>query len=91
MEMIRYLSIVLSEEINLSRAASGGLIRLAIKEEVGPYKPIEQLTLNDYLSICQNSLGKRLQRLGIAETSQIITYIKQEIIKNQSLATMEKV
>jgi len=89
--VIKYLSIVLSEEVNLSPSASGGLIRLAIKDEIGPFKPFKQLDLNDYKTSCENALKKRLQKLGVNDIDQIIKRIVNELIQNQSLITMEKV
>jgi len=90
MEMIKYLSIILSEEVNLS-PASGGLIRLAIKDEIGPFKPIKQLDLKDYRNSCENALKERLQKLGVNKIDKIIERILDELIQNQSLITMEKV
>ena len=91
MEMIKYLSLILSEEISLSPSASGGLIRLAIKDEVGPFKPIKQLDLKDYRNSCANALKERLQKLSVDNIDQIIERIVNELIQNQSLITMENV
>ena len=91
MEMIKYLSIILSEEVNLSPSASGGLIRLAIKDEIGPFKPITQLDLNDYKNSCENALKHRLQKLSVDNIDQIIERLVNELIQNQSLITMENV
>ena len=91
MEMIKYLSIILSEEVNLTPSASGGLIRLAIKDEIGPFKPIKQLDLKDYKTSCENALKKRLQKLGVDNIDQIIKRIVNELIQNQSLIIMENV
>ena len=91
MEMIKYLSIILSEEVNLSSAASGGLIRLAIKDEIGPFKPLKQLDLKDYKTSCENALKERLQKLSVENIDQIIERLVNELIQNQSLITMESV
>ena len=91
MEMIKYLSTILSEQVNLSPSASGGLIRLAIKDEIGPFKPTKQLTLNDYQTSCENALRRRLSNLGVVNIDQIIKCLVIELIRNQSLATMEKI
>lgn len=89
--MIKYLSLFLSEEINLSPSASGGLIRLAIKDEVGPFKPLKQLDFRDYRNSCENALKERLQKLNVDNIDQIIERILNELIQIQSLITMEKV
>ncbi|MFX0024122.1 MAG: hypothetical protein ACFE9S_17475 [Candidatus Hermodarchaeota archaeon] len=91
MEMIKYLSIILSEQIDLSPSASAGLIRLAIKDTVGPFKPINQLNFKDYKISCEINLKKRLQKLNINNINQIIISILDELVQNQSLITMEKV
>ena len=91
MEMIKYLSIILSEQVNLSPSACGGLIRLAVKDEIGPYKPTNQLNLEDYKKSCENALKHRLEKLGVDNIDQIITRIVNELIQNQSLITMETV
>ncbi|MHA2182176.1 MAG: hypothetical protein ACXAAH_12220 [Promethearchaeota archaeon] len=91
MEMIKYLSIILSKEINLTPSASGGLIRLAIKDEIGPFKPIQQLELKDYKASCENALKHRLKKLKVNNIDQIIERIVNDLIQNQSLITMEKV
>jgi len=62
MKMIKYYSIILSEEMSLSSSASGGLIRLAIKDEIDPFKPTEQLDLKDYKSSCENALKKDFKK-----------------------------
>ncbi|MFX0030400.1 MAG: hypothetical protein ACFE8B_14405 [Candidatus Hermodarchaeota archaeon] len=91
MEMIKYLSILLSNEVNLSTSASGGLIRLAIKDETGPFKPLKQLDLKDYIDVCENALKERLKKLNVKRVDQIIERLVSELTKNQSLITMEKV
>jgi len=90
MEMIKYLSIILAEEIKLSPSASSGLIRLAIKDEIGPFTPLHHLNLSDYKTSCENALRRRLSKLGVVNIDQIIKRLMIELIKNQSLATMEK-
>ncbi|MHA2338343.1 MAG: hypothetical protein ACXACX_13635 [Candidatus Hodarchaeales archaeon] len=91
MEMIKYLSIILSEEVKLSPSACGGLIRLAIKDEIGPFKPIRQLDLKDYKTSCANALKERLKKLSVDNIDQIIERLVNELIQNQSIITMEKV
>jgi len=91
MEMIKYLSIILSEEVNLTTPASSGLIRLAIKDEIGPFKPIKQLNLEEYQKCLENALKERLKNLNVANIDQIIEKLVKELIQIQSLLTMENV
>jgi hypothetical protein len=91
MEMIKYLSIILSEQVNLSPSASAGLIRLAIKDEVGPFKPINQLKFKDYKNSCENRLRERLKKLDLENIDQIVRRLLNKLVQNQSLITMEKV
>ncbi len=90
-EMFRYLSNILSEELNLSPPASAGLIRLAVKDQFGPFKPIEQLNFKDYKTICNNALKERLIRIKVHNIDQIINRIFVQLVQNQSLIIMENV
>jgi hypothetical protein len=91
MQIIYHLGDILSEKINISVAASRGLIKLAIKEEFGPYKPISTLGLRDYQTLITNSLKKRLQDLNIPKYEEIVELLIDELLKNQSLITMERI
>jgi hypothetical protein len=87
--MFRYLTNILSEELQLTPPASAGLIRLAIKDQFGPFKPIEQLNLKDYKIICNNSLKERLQKIKVINAENIIERIEIQLIQNQSLIIIE--
>lgn len=89
--MFRYLSNILSEELHLSLPASAGLIRLAIKDQFGPFKPIEHLNFKDYKIICNNSLKARLQKIKLINVEQIIERLEIKLVQNQSLIIMETV
>jgi hypothetical protein len=89
--MLRYLSNILSEELNLSLPASAGLIRLAIKDQFGPFKPIEQLNLKDYKTVCNDALKARLHKIDVHDFEQIIERILIKLVQNQSLIIMENV
>ncbi|MFX0023055.1 MAG: hypothetical protein ACFE9S_12080 [Candidatus Hermodarchaeota archaeon] len=90
-EMFRYLCNILSEELHLTPPASAGLIRLAIKDQFGPFKPIEQLNFKDYKEICNNALKDRLVRIKVHNIEQIIERIVIQLVQNQSLIIMENV
>ena len=88
MEIINYLGDRLSEHINITPAASRGLLKLAIKDEVGPFKPLELISFNDLKNVINNSLEKRLHKLNIENLQEIIKNLLEELTKNQSLITM---
>lgn len=90
-QIIYYLGEILSKEIGISEAASRGLIKLAIKEELTPFQKLDTMDLRDYQKVIQNSLKKRLDNLNIENFKQIIEKLLKEILENQSLITMEKI
>ncbi len=91
MQIIYYLGHILSERIGISPAASRGLIKLAIKDEFSPFKAIDSLGVRDFKNFITNSLSKRLQDLNIKNYKEIIEFLIQEVIENQSIITMEKI
>jgi hypothetical protein len=91
MLIIYYLGDLLSEKIGISTSASRGLIKLSIKEEFGPFKPISDIGLKDYQDVINNSLKLRLQNLKISNFEEIVNLLLKELITHQSLVTMEKV
>lgn len=91
MPLIYYLGDLLSEKIGISSSASRGLIKLSIKEEVGPFKPISDMRLMDYQDVINNSLKLRLQGLNISNFEEIVDLLLKELIIHQSLITMEKI
>ena len=88
MEIINFLGDLLADHINISPPAGRGLIRLAIKDEVGPFKPLKQLNYDDLKATIQNSLKKRLIKLEISNYEDILNFILNELKTNQSLITM---
>ena len=88
MDIIKHLGSRLAELINVSAPAARGLIKLAIKDEVGPFKPLSQVTFNEYKITIENSLRKRLKNLEIATFELIVKYMVRELIDYQSLITM---
>jgi len=67
------------------------LIKLAIKDEIGPFKPIYQINFSELELTLQNSLKNRISKLEITNTNEIIEFILKELVENQSLITMSKV
>ena len=91
MDIIKHLGSRLGELINISAPAARGLIKLAIKDEVGPFKPLNQITFNEFKTTIENSLKKRLKNLEITTFELIVQYLIRELTDYQSLITMEGV
>ncbi len=89
MEIINYLGNKLAEKIRISPPAARGLLKLAIKDELGPFVPIEQIRFNDLKKVILNSLRARLIKLEIIDPNPIIEFLNDELTRNQSLITME--
>ena len=88
MEIIKLLGNKLAEKINVSSPAGRGLIKLAIKDELGPFTPLNQLEFVDFKNTIENSLKMRLEKLEISSTSEIIDLLLENLTKNQSLITI---
>lgn len=91
MEIINHLGNILSKKINLSPPAARGLIKLSIKDELGPFKPLIEINLDDLKSVIKNSLNKRLIQLEVQDSDNLILFMIDELILNQSLITMSLV
>ncbi len=88
MEIIKYLGNQLSKKINISPPAARGLLKLAIKDELGPFKPLNQINFNDLKSVIENTLSLRLKKLEIPNSEILVEYLLHQLTKNQSLITM---
>jgi len=88
MDIIEHLGSRLAELISISAPAARGLIKLAIKDEVGPFKPLNQITFNEFKDTIENSLKKRLEILEISTFELIIKYLVRELTNYQSLITI---
>jgi hypothetical protein len=88
MEIIKYLGSKLSDYINLSLPAGRGLLKLAIKDEFGPFHPINKLDYNKLALVIDNSLKKRLIDLRVPDFEEIIKHLQIELKSNQSLITI---
>lgn len=91
MEIIKYLGEKLSEKIKISPPAARGLIKLAIKDELGAFKPFNEITFNDLKAVIQNALKIRVERLNVQNVENLINYLTIELTENQSLIIMSKV
>lgn len=91
MEIINYLGEVLAKEIKISSPAARGLIKLAIKDELGPYKPLIRISFTEFKVVIENTLKLRLTKLGVQEVELLTKLMVDELTKNQSLITMSSV
>ena len=91
MQIINHLAEILSNKINISVTASRGLIKLAIKDEIGPFVPLNKIGLKEYQLIIRSSLKRRLQDLNVENFEDIIRVLLHELITHQSLILMEKI
>lgn len=91
MEIIKFLGDKLANKINISPPAARGLLKLAIKDELGPFKPISEINFNNFKSVMENSLRLRLIKLDIPNIDILIEYMLYHLTKNQSLTTMARV
>jgi hypothetical protein len=88
MEIIKYLGDKLSEQINISPPAARGLLKLSIKDELGPFKDLNKISYNDLCNVLKNSFKNRLIYLEISNYEFIINNLLNELTLNQSLITM---
>jgi hypothetical protein len=91
MQIINHLAEVLSSKINISATASRGLIKLAIKDEIGPFEPLNKIGLKEYQATIQNSLRKRFQKLNLENFEELVGLLLNELVSHQSLILMEKI
>jgi hypothetical protein len=91
MELLNYLGEVISNNINISAPAARGLLRLAIKDSLGPFMKLNEISYDQFRNVIENSLKKRLIDLNVANHKELIAILSMELIKNQSLLTLEKV
>ncbi|TFF97326.1 MAG: hypothetical protein EU541_08385 [Promethearchaeota archaeon] len=88
MEIINILGNKLAVILNISPPAARGLIKLSIKDEFGPFKPISQLNYEDFKLILNQSLRNRLQNLDVVNYDSIVENLLEELKQNQSLITI---
>jgi hypothetical protein len=88
MEIIYYLADVLVVQLRISPPAARGLIKLSIKDELGPFIEYNKINYNDFCNVIKNSLKKRLIMLNISNYEFITNNLLIELELNQSLITM---
>lgn len=91
MEIIRYLGDILAKCIGISPTAARGLLKLSIKDELGPFTDFEQINYGDLLKVINQSLKNRLIKLNFEDFKNIVQLLLNELTNNQSLITMGRV
>ncbi|MHA1375668.1 MAG: hypothetical protein ACTSR7_15405 [Promethearchaeota archaeon] len=91
MEVIKYLGNKLAEFTTISPPGARGLIKLAIKDDLGPYKPLQQVSYKELKTAIENSLKKRLLSLEINDIDKIIEELLDLLARFQSLIVMENI
>jgi len=91
LEIIKYLAFVLSNEIDISQTATIGLIKLAIKDQLGPFFPLSKISYDNLKLTIQNSLKSRLIKLKVQNIEKIIDLLVIELTNNQSLITLSNI
>ena len=91
MEIIRLLGFELSNQIKISPTAARGLIKLAMKDELGSFIEFSKVTFSDLKLVIDTSLKKRLIQFQILDINSLIEELTEILNKNQSLITMTNI
>jgi len=91
LEIIKYLADKLAQKVDMTPVAARGLLKLSIKDKVGPFKPYNQLNFEDLEQVIQDSLKERLKDINVENVDEIINFLKKKLTDNQSLITMGSV
>ena len=87
-EIIKYLGDFLAKKTDFSPPAARGAIKLAIKEQLDPFKPMNQINYGDMKNVIQNSLKNRLFTLKIQNVELLSREMLQQLIRGQSLISL---
>ncbi len=91
MEIIKSLGESLADKISISPTAARGLIKLSIKDELGPFTNVNKVNFNDLHKTISNSFKKRLVNLSIQDVEVITESMLTQLKHIQSLITMANV
>ncbi len=91
MEIINFLGEILSKKIGISPPAARGLIKLAIKDQIGPFSQIESLNFNSLKKVIENTLKDRLIKINVNNIPILIKELVEQLTKNQSLMVMDSI
>ena len=91
MEIVNILAVILAENITISQPAARGLFKLSLMDQIGPFKPLNQMEFKDFKDTINNALRKRLVELKISNLEKIISSLNLQLIEKQSLIPMTKI
>ena len=91
MEILNILAEFIAKEINISPPAARGLLKLSIKDQIGPFKPLNQINFRDLKNTINSSLKTRLINLDVSNVNLLIENLIQQLIDKQSLIPMTKI
>jgi hypothetical protein len=66
-------------------------MKLAIKDQVGPFTLLKDLNYESLKSVIANSLKDRLIELQVNDYNTLVETLLTELSRNQSILTMSKV
>ena len=67
------------------------MLKLAIKDELGPFKPMNEINYEDLKSVIKNAVKQRLIKLNKVNIETIIETLLNQLMKKLSLITMDRV
>jgi hypothetical protein len=87
-EIINILAEILSENVKISQPAARGLFKLSLNDQLGPFKPLNQMEFKDFKDTIDNALRERLVELKISNLEKLISNLNVQLIEKQSLISM---
>jgi hypothetical protein len=91
LSLIHFLGDILANELNISIYAARALLKLSIKDELGPFYDLNKINYSLIKKVVNNSLISRLKKLEIEKPENIIKIILNKLAQNQSLLTFESI
>ncbi len=82
---VSFLGEKLAIEINIEPIAGKGLIRLAIKDDLGE---AQDINIQKLRKVIKNGLKNRLEKINVENVNSVITKLDSLLISNQSLFTI---
>ncbi|MFX1568606.1 MAG: hypothetical protein ACFFCV_09580 [Promethearchaeota archaeon] len=81
----------IADQINISAPAARGLLKLAIKDKLGPFKSINEIDFIEFKSVIKDTLKQRLIQLDVPDNEDLIDFLLIQLTKKQSLITLSKI
>ena len=90
-EIFKYLGDILADKIDMTPTATRGLIKLAVKDGLDPFKPLNQISYGNLKMVINKEFKERLIKMNIQNIDSIIEDALNQLIKGQSLITMANI